>query len=189
MTEVNLPSWEVINALLSHQNFCVNVIFIITALILTATVIWHVFLAKKEIRKDVEECFKKYDKINKDLFSKESERIKDSIKKDITFLRAESNRIFALHCAEIKMWGHAVDYAVFGLEKYMELDHSKGIRSSVNVIRIWIKKPDWNRDLKEDKLKEIKLIVTKIPDILNNEKEEILEKLKKAIKSKSKPKE
>ena len=146
-------------------------------------------MAKREIRKDVEECFKKYDEKYKDLFSKESERIKISLTKDINSLEADKARIFALHCASSQHWGSAAIWWSVALIRYIGLNYLDMIRNSVDALLDCIKKPNWDRKPGKRELNIIKLAANKIPNILKKEKDKILKIVNKAIKSKSEPEE
>ena len=158
----------------------------ITALIVGSTWLWNFLYSKRMIQQEIQELLSKE---MKDFSNKSEKLITESVDKtqkllikNIMGLKADSARMFALYCEPTDNYTGAVNWWSLALEDYIEMGESRLIRISTERLEENLNNPLWTDDIDSHDLNldDIKERAQKIPDILTDERKNIINKIEEA---------
>ena len=175
--------------LLQNQSNILTIIFGITALLLACTWIYNFFIARRQVKSEIR---RNISKVEKDLYKVIDKRIgeledtvSNKLKNDLLSHEAEINRLFALTSERAELLYISTLWWADALQNYSKLGNDKLVRIATDQIRRNLKQDKVIAELNKSEMERIKERVDKnVPGILDKEKQEILDILKREINKK-----
>lgn len=167
----------------------ISVLVGIAVLLMAVTWLWNFYLHKRELERAIEtlksEITARADERIKDEVGKMENEIKESIAKSLTKFDADKARLFAITAGQEKVWEAQVSWWAKAIEGYAKTEQEHLLRVAVDALNDALKKCE---TLKADRKEDVKKYLSFIPEILQQEKEQIekrLNELPKKIKKES----
>jgi hypothetical protein len=182
-------SWDMAKQIIQSQSnlaiFGITVLVGIAVLVMASSWIWNFFIHKHELKKVVEglkseittwenELSKKLTETIKDEIVKIKKEIEDSIEAKMILFDADKARLFALTSQQSEIWESGALWWARAIPLYVKANAVHLVRISVDRLNLALKKCE---KLENDHKKEIIKHLSFIPEILQDEKEQIEKKL------------
>lgn len=204
---------DMIDKLQSQFNIILVVIGLIFATVIGATWWWNYKGSKAQITEEIQEGLKKYQRllnihrssidglINQKVKDKIDELSKslvsslDDYKKDVSIdnkkLNADLSRVFALHCSSGKSYYNSATWWLHAFSLYVELEEGEFEQISIDAFISALEdcvKDEKLTDDQEERLADLEMKITKIPDVYKDHRKKAKTLLKKiADKAKKAP--
>lgn len=167
---------------ISNHTIFITVLLGIVVILLGTTWWWNKSGANKELKTEVEKRFEKeknkfHEEVQNEINKKIDQKVKD-FKVQIDILEADVARAMGLSARKEGLYSYSIFWFAKFLKSTMELKNPKGIRIGTNFIledlRLLEKKDEDENKKTIYKCHFVLETVSKLPEILNNEKKEIL---------------
>ena len=165
----------------------ITVLLGVTVVLIGSTWLWNFILAKKQINEEVNTLFnqsiddskKQLQQIVDDKFAELEKQLENKLKMN------EGNlaRLYAINCSNQNLYSTSISWWITALKIYTEIEDQIFIRISVEQILNNINQENWNHDINEnfDITIAIQEIETLVPELLTNEKRQIINRFRALI--------
>ena len=184
-------TWNMAKQIIQSQHtlaiYGITAVVGLAILVVAASWLWNLYLHKRELQRAIKSLRSEITTKAKEDFAKLSERTKDDIgriKKEIeksveermVLFDAEKARLFALASAQLKDWETTAVWFAIAIEGYDKAEKEEMLRICVDALNANLAAC---KKLSESNKQRIKKCLPFIPEILQKEKEQIEDKLKK----------
>ncbi len=162
----------------------ITVLLGVTVVLIGSTWLWNFILAKKQINEEVNTLFnqsiddskKQLQQIVDDRFAELEKQLENKLKMN----EANLARLYAINCSNQNLYSTSISWWITALKIYSEIEDQIFIRISVEQILNNINQENWNLDINEnfDITIAIQEIETIVPDLLTNEKRQIINRFR-----------
>lgn len=162
----------------------ITVLLGVTVVLIGSTWLWNFILAKKQIHEEVNTLYNQNADDSKNQLQKIVDEkfleLEKQLENKLKMNEANLARLYAINCSNQNLYSTSINWWITALKIYSEIEEQFFIRISVEQILNNINQENWNSDLNEnfDIAIAIQDIETLIPDLLTNEKRQIINRFR-----------
>jgi len=171
--------------LLQQQSNILTFVFGITALLLACTWLWNLFIARRKMRNEIQRQISRIEKGFNNKAVELEKAINKKLKDDLLKHEVEINRLFALTSKQAGLPDISTTWWGSALKASSKIGNDLQIRRATNNILYNLRETGVCGLLDKEKISWlINIVKVHVPEILYNEKDEILKLLEAEIKKK-----